>query len=383
MAKRRKKAPKKRNGALKIYLGIIFCIIVIIFTFYIVLKEKSNINLIQNNQTIQNIRHYLNDEKYKFNKNNLKISDANLSFEAKKKIKEQNETYFKFKKEKDENLDQNKSGLSLLDLNKSENNAVNAILKLSNTKQKLLSLDTNKSKYVLKEENSTKIPQKLNKISNKPKLTLIIDDITSAEQIQNINAIGLKITPSIFPPTKNYPHTAKLTKKVKFYMIHLPLEAMHFGAEPNTLYVGDSQKKIDNRISTIKMQFPNLRFINNHTGSKFTSDYNSVKKLLISLKKHHILFLDSFTIKDSVVKKVSDELGLKYVRRDVFIDNNQNVKKILDQIKIAVDVAKKNGHAIAIGHPHKMTFKALNIAKNGILKDVDIIYLKDIYGLYN
>ena len=45
--------------------------------------------------------------------------------------------------------------------------------------------------------------------------------------------------------------------------------------------------------------------------------------------------------------------------------------------------AKKRGYAIAIGHPHDSTFEALKIAKQTILKDVDVVYLKDIYGLYN
>ncbi|RAZ54218.1 divergent polysaccharide deacetylase family protein, partial [Campylobacter hyointestinalis] len=121
----------------------------------------------------------------------------------------------------------------------------------------------------------------------------------------------------------------------------------------------------------------------NHTGSKFTSNYKSMQILLSSLDKMGILFVDSLTSNASKAGYVSKELGLKYVKRDVFLDNDQDVSKILKQLSLAIKQAKKRGYAIAIGHPHDLTFKALKIAKQTILKDVDVVYLKEIYGLYN
>ena len=81
--------------------------------------------------------------------------------------------------------------------------------------------------------------------------------------------------------------------------------------------------------------------------------------------------------------QASKELGLRYVYRDVFLDNVQSESSILAQLQIAVNIAKRDGHAIAICHPHAATFAALKRAKNSILNGVDVVYLDEIYGLYN
>ncbi|WP_394803822.1 divergent polysaccharide deacetylase family protein [Campylobacter fetus] len=108
-----------------------------------------------------------------------------------------------------------------------------------------------------------------------------------------------------------------------------------------------------------------------------------MKMLLKSMKNHNILFVDSLTSKGSKAKQVTKEMGLKYVFRDVFIDNDQSSVAIFKQLEIAIKKAKKNGFAIAIGHPYKVTFETIKVAKKTILKDVEVVYLKDIYGLYN
>ena len=71
----------------------------------------------------------------------------------------------------------------------------------------------------------------------------------------------------------------------------------------------------------------------------------------------------------------------KYIFRDVFLDNTQNLKDIENELKKAVQIAKKRGFAIAIGHPKKQTLKVLKNSGD-ILKGVEVVYLKDIYERY-
>ena len=40
-------------------------------------------------------------------------------------------------------------------------------------------------------------------------------------------------------------------------------------------------------------------------------------------------------------------------------------------------MAKRNGYAVIIGHPHKQTFKALKLATK-YLKNVDVIYIDEL-----
>lgn len=217
----------------------------------------------------------------------------------------------------------------------------------------------------------------------KPKLAIIMDDISTNAHASELKKLSIKVTPSIFPPEKKHPKTAELAKEFSVYMVHLPLQALNDTNEKaNTLYTGDSKEKISHRIKNIKNDFKGVKYINNHTGSDFTSDFKSTLALLAELKNSEIYFIDSLTTNKSTVLDASKKLGLKYVYRDVFLDNEQNVSKILKMINNAVAVAKKDGVAIAICHPYKSTFEALKIAQKDAFNGVEVVYVDKIYEHY-
>lgn len=216
-----------------------------------------------------------------------------------------------------------------------------------------------------------------------PKLAIIMDDISTNAQASELKKLSIKVTPSIFPPEKQHPKTAELAKEFSVYMVHLPLQALNYTNEKaNTLRTGDSKEKISQRIKDIKKDFKGVKYINNHTGSGFTSDFKSTLALLDELKNSEIYFIDSLTTNKSTVLDASKKLGLKYAYRDVFLDNEQNVSKILKMINNAVAVAKKDGVAIAICHPYKSTFEALKIAQKDAFKGVEVVYVDKIYEYY-
>lgn len=216
-----------------------------------------------------------------------------------------------------------------------------------------------------------------------PKLAIIMDDISTNAQASELKKLSIKVTPSIFPPEKQHPKSAELAKEFSVYMVHLPLQALNYTNEKaNTLRTGDSKEKISQRIKDIKNDFKDVKYINNHTGSGFTSDFKSTLALLDELKNSEIYFIDSLTTNKSTVLDASKKLGLKYAYRDVFLDNEQNVSKILKMINNAVAVAKKDGVAIAICHPYKSTFEALKIAQKDAFKGVEVVYVDKIYEYY-
>lgn len=216
-----------------------------------------------------------------------------------------------------------------------------------------------------------------------PKLAIIMDDISTNAQANELKKLSIKVTPSIFPPEKQHPKTAELAKEFSVYMVHLPLQALNYTNEKaNTLRTGDSKEKISQRIKDIKNDFKDVKYINNHTGSGFTSDFKSTLALLAELKNSEIYFIDSLTTNKSTVLDASKKLGLKYAYRDVFLDNEQNVSKILKMINNAVAVAKKDGVAIAICHPYKSTFEALKIAQKDAFNGVEVVYVDKIYEYY-
>ncbi len=274
--------------------------------------------------------------------------------------KEQNQT---------KNLDQNKSFVFKNDKKASRISSKKKIDKKSDQNHQALSKKT-----------SRKI-KKVKRRFKKAILVIIIDDISSLRQIKKIKSLPFKVTPSIFPPSNMSETTPRLIKNLNgHYMIHLPLQS--HSAKMNrfrkTLMIYDSKRKIQNRVKEIRRLFPKAIFINNHTGSTFTSNYHASKTLLKELIKYNFIFVDSKTTGKSKIKRVLKEFGKVYIGRDFFLDNTQSVSYILRQLKRAVKLAKKRGYAIVIGHPHPSTFQALREAKY-ILKDIQTLYIDEFY----
>jgi len=219
----------------------------------------------------------------------------------------------------------------------------------------------------------------IKKVVHKPRLAIIIDDVSVKSHVDAVKSLNIPLTMSFLPPSKYRPNSPKLASNENFYMVHLPMEAQSFTKEePFTLRVSDSQQNISDRVSKIKKLFPNVKYINNHTGSKFTSDELAVNKLIYALKKQNIEFIDSRTTAKTKVPKVMKNYGKKYIARDVFLDHHMEKDYVKKQIKEAIKVAKNHGTAIAIGHPHSNTILALHESKE-LFKDVELVLINKLY----
>ncbi|PAF52409.1 divergent polysaccharide deacetylase family protein [Helicobacter sp. 13S00477-4] len=217
-------------------------------------------------------------------------------------------------------------------------------------------------------------------IDKKPKLAIIMDDIAYPWQLESLHQLKLKITPSFFPYNKDNKLTPRMAKNEIFYMIHLPMEALHFYQSPHKwLKIGESKKEIEAYIKKIKEDFPAVAYINNHTGSKFTASYIDMKNFIDILEKYHITFVDSRTTPQTKAPEIYAQMNKTLLSRQIFLDNESSLESILKQIKKSVVMAKKNGYVIAICHPHQTTFKALKTAKkNEWFQDVDLVDIKEI-----
>ena len=213
----------------------------------------------------------------------------------------------------------------------------------------------------------------------KPKLAIIIDDVSNAKQLKHILSLPIKVTPSIFPPYELSKSNHKLALGLKHYMIHLPMQSgKAYDKQYGTLKITDSKEKMEARVKEIRKLFPTARYVNNHTGSAFTDNYKAMEILYGILRKEGFVFVDSRTTASTKVREIAHAFGDAYVARDVFIDNKHNVPYIHKQLRQVVKRAKKKGYAIAIGHPHPVTMKALSSAKD-IFKDVELVYIDEIY----
>ena len=337
------------------------------------------------------VYHFYTQKKYQKElqktQNELEILQKNI-----KEIKSQIDSSF---------LEYNMSLLSeIIDYNKAiiaplEENESNLTIEYNITKENNITKEDNATYIVIEENNITKDFIKTTKKDvliaknnttkevqlqeiKKPKLVIIIDDVSFKWQVNRIKAIPFKITPSFLPPSEIHPNTHIYAKTFSNYMIHLPLEAVHFSTpESNTLNIKDSYQAILQRIKYVKDLFPKAKFLNNHTGSTFTSNKESMIKLFRALKNENLGFVDSKTTPYSKSKEAKKIYNIPLFSRNIFLDNKADPKYIQNQLKKAIKIAKKRGYAIAIGHPHPATLITLKNSKE-LLKDVEVVYIDEL-----
>ena len=169
----------------------------------------------------------------------------------------------------------------------------------------------------------------------KPKIAIVIDDVTTQAQKDKILSMGYKINMAFLPPTKTHPDSAKIAQSLSFHMIHFPMQASSAfkGEEINTLTINDSYETIEKRVKQLREWYPNAVYTNNHTGSVFTENEEAVDKLFRALKKYNFIFVDSRTGAKSVAKKYAKKYDMPYIVRNTFIDNDRDFKSIQNQLK--------------------------------------------------
>ncbi|MEF3926731.1 divergent polysaccharide deacetylase family protein, partial [Escherichia coli] len=93
--------------------------------------------------------------------------------------------------------------------------------------------------------------------------------------------------------------------------------------------------------------------------SKMTSNLFGMQKVMQALERYNLYFLDSVTIGNTQAMRAAQGTGVKVIKRKVFLDDSQNEADIRVQFNRAIDLARRNGSTIAIGHPHPATVRVL------------------------
>lgn len=354
---------KLLNALLAIILALIILMIYVLFTY-------DNNELKKEPTTVQNIQKTIEKKINEVeNKSKKEINKYVEDIEIKK---DQFEEYTKDVYE--EYIDKDIIELAKKKIKENDKEEILTLNKLDKKKEESKK-DIIEDKITTKKINEHKV---LPVLTNKPKLAIVIDDVTTQHQINKIHSIGYRTNIAVMPPTPNHKNSAKIAQNLPFYMIHFPMEATSFrGEEENTLRIIDSYERIEKRVAQIRQWYPNAKYTNNHTGSKFTANETAMNHLFKALKKHDFIFMDSRTTGKTVGKKMAKKYDMPYIVRNVFLDNEQKFDYIQNQLKKAIKIAKKNGHAIAIGHPHSITIKVLKESKH-LLKDLELIYVNQL-----
>jgi polysaccharide deacetylase 2 family uncharacterized protein YibQ len=195
-------------------------------------------------------------------------------------------------------------------------------------------------------------------------LAIIIDDMgSSLQEARSLAGIGVPLTFSIIPGLRNYREVAAFAASSGIEtMIHIPMQSKGWPErriEANGLLVSMPAADITARMDEFIRLIPGAVGANNHMGSEFSEHEDKMRAVLGVLKGKGLFFVDSVTSSATVGIRLAKELDMKSGRRNVFLDNEQNDAYIKGQISQAVQLARKNGRAIAICHPHPATIQTL------------------------
>lgn len=219
-------------------------------------------------------------------------------------------------------------------------------------------------------------------IEELPKVALIIDDIgyqyTVGKQLLDI---PLELTFSFLPfatYTKQLEAAAHELGKTVF--LHLPLQPQseEFDPGPGALLVSDSPEVQLEKLKRCLQEVPHAVGVNNHMGSLFTEDRESMGRVMSELSSQSLHFIDSYTTSNSVALESARSYGIKSARRNVFLDNEADENYICGQLAKLVALAKEQGEGIGIAHPHEETLGALQSCAPQFASEVEYVSILEL-----
>ena len=195
-----------------------------------------------------------------------------------------------------------------------------------------------------------------------PRVAIIIDDCgNSLEAVRPFLQAACPVTLAILP---NLPFSTDIARAAhaahKGVMLHFPMETVSTRSPlPGTLRVDMTDDQIHDIIRTHFAAVPFLEGVNNHEGSRATADPRLMQTFLKAVSARGLYFVDSFTAPDSCAYATARRMGMRCARRDVFLDNDDHVDAIKEQIRVLMRQAREHGEAVGIGHARPSTATAV------------------------
>jgi polysaccharide deacetylase 2 family uncharacterized protein YibQ len=195
-----------------------------------------------------------------------------------------------------------------------------------------------------------------------PMIAICIDDL--GEDLAGTHkamALPRAVALSFLPYAKTTPFLADAAaRQGHLVLAHVPMEAVgSHDPGPMVLKSSMAADEIARRLGWNLARVPGLVGINNHEGSRFTADAAALRPVMATLKARHLFFFDSRTGPDSVAGAVAHGQGVMTGGRDIFLDDDPSPPAVSAELELLAREAKRNGVAIAIGHPHEVTLRLL------------------------
>jgi polysaccharide deacetylase 2 family uncharacterized protein YibQ len=193
---------------------------------------------------------------------------------------------------------------------------------------------------------------------DKAYLTLIIDDLgQNVARDARVLALPGPVTLAIMPDT---PHASDFARQAhaagKTVILHMPMDP---ATGPYAWHPGMATDALSERLARALEKVPYAAGLNNHMGSRMTSQPEPMARLMGELQRRGLFFVDSRTSAATVAAAKAQAVDLAHVSRDVFLDDVRTPEAIAAQLHQGIALARRQGSAVLIGHPYPQTLEVL------------------------
>ena len=159
-------------------------------------------------------------------------------------------------------------------------------------------------------------------------------------------------------------------------ILHLPMEPKEYpgiNPGPGALLTSMTPDQMLGRLNGHLDALGYVKGVNNHMGSRLTADADRMNQIFTVLKKRGLYFVDSRTSSESQAYSAARKFKVPFAQRDVFLDHVQEEQFITNQLQLLIRVARRDGSAIGIGHPYKVTYDVLKKELPALQRQVRIV----------
>jgi len=193
-------------------------------------------------------------------------------------------------------------------------------------------------------------------------IVVILDDVGFDHQPL---AGAMRIDPNVnFAVLPNGAKSREFARELNAHgfelLCHLPMEPENPHQSPgaNAVMTTMTDAEIEATTRANVGAIPNIRGVNNHMGSRATSDRRVMTSVMNALPRG-LYFIDSRTAGTSLAADVAREMNIRTASRSVFLDDVQKEDAIRVQLAALVTAAESHGVAIGIGHMYPETVRVL------------------------
>ena len=196
-----------------------------------------------------------------------------------------------------------------------------------------------------------------------PEIALIIDDLgTRLDAGRQVVQLPGPIACAFLPYGAFTEQLAvEAHGRAKEVMLHLPMQTVNgHKLDAGGLTLDMTERQLVETLQADLARVPHASGVNNHMGSLLTRHPGHMLWLFRAMRQDaRLFFVDSRTTKHTVARQIAYENSVPSLSRDVFLDDDPTPQAVHREFQRLLGLARRNGSALGIGHPHPATLAML------------------------